>query len=403
MATRMMQRNNLADAFVLVNDEQTNAALKAAREQIGDAEWKKGYSPENKAIVRDALKEHGARYEQALKGNLVGAEVAETQANGETFRKLRVTLENEAGRTILSADMSSEFAQRLITKLDTATREHAGGEVSIGAFAKQTERDDRTFVDHVATMKGPDGQEVPATPGHFEKARERVEAAQKPMLDAGMKDRKILNQIAASTRESYFAEVAAALSERMVEQGIAPKAVTNERGALQAAAFPALESGIKDHDGVWHNLSAYEKDGHLVGTLQRRGGQPGEYEKVPLEFHPGELGGLQAEAQFPDGAPLLVSLSRSEPSETQPSRVDVRIFARGQDLEGKDTLEQIHEHPGRLRANEALQKIPDHREGKAIEQALGVDPKMLNPLPAREAQRAPAKAQEKQHSQGVQL
>ncbi len=403
MATRMMQRNNLVDAFVLVNDEQTNAALKAAREQIGDAEWKKGYSPENKAIVRDALKEHGARYEQALKGNLVGAEVAETQANGETFRKLRVTLENEAGRTILSADMSSEFAQRLITKLDTATREHAGGEVSIGAFAKQTERDDRTFVDHVATMKGPDGQEVPATPGHFEKARERVEAAQKPMLDAGMKDRKILNQIAASTRESYFAEVAAALSERMVEQGIAPKAVTNERGALQAAAFPALESGIKDHDGVWHNLSAYEKDGHLVGTLQRRGGQPGEYEKVPLEFHPGELGGLQAEAQFPDGAPLLVSLSRSEPSETQPSRVDVRIFARGQDLEGKDTLEQIHEHPGRLRANEALQKIPDHREGKAIEQALGVDPKMLNPLPAREAQRAPAKAQEKQHSQGVQL
>ncbi|MHB8201401.1 MAG: hypothetical protein ACYDD9_11375 [Acidithiobacillus sp.] len=403
MATRMMQRNNLADAFVLVNDEQTNAALKAAREQIGDAEWKKGYSPENKAIVRDALKEHGARYEQALKGNLVGAEVAETQANGETFRKLRVTLENEAGRTILSADMGSEFAQRLITKLDTATREHAGAEVSIGAFAKQTERDDRTFVDHVATMKGPDGQEVPATPGHFEKARERVEAAQKPMLDAGMKDRKILNQIAASTRESYFAEVAAGLSERMVEQGIAPKSVANERGALQAAAFPALESGIKDHDGVWHNLSAYEKDGHLVGTLQRRGGQPGEYEKVPLEFHPGELGGLQAEAQFPDGAPLLVSLSRSEPSETQPSKVDVRIFAKGQDLEGKDTLEQIHEHPGRLRANDALQKIPDHREGKAIEQALGVDPKMLNPAPAREAQRAPAKAQEKQHSQGVQL
>jgi hypothetical protein len=399
----MMQRNNLADAFVLVNDEQTNAALKAAREQIGDAEWKKGYSPENKAIVRDALKEHGARYEQALKGNLVGAEVAETQANGETFRKLRVTLENEAGRTILSADMGSEFAQRLITKLDTATREHAGGEVSIGAFAKQTERDDRTFVDHVATMKGPDGQEVPATPGHFEKARERVEAAQKPMLDAGMKDRKILNQIAASTRESYFAEVAAGLSERMVEQGIAPKSVANERGALQAAAFPALESGIKDHDGVWHNLSIYEKDGHLVGTLQRRGGQPGEYEKVPLEFHPGELGGLQAEAQFPDGAPLLVSLSRSEPSETQPSKVDVRIFAKGQDLEGKDTLEQIHEHPGRLRANDALQKIPDHREGKAIEQALGVDPKMLNPAPAREAQRAPAKAQEKQHSQGVQL
>lgn len=398
MATRMMQRNNLADAFVPVNDEQTNAALKAAKEKIGEAEWKKGFSPENKAVVREALKDHGARYEQALKGDLVGVEVAETQANGETFKKLRVTLENEAGRTILSADMSSEFAQRLITKLDTATREHAGGEVSIGAFAKQTERDGRTFVDHVATMKGPDGQEIPATAGHFEQAKERVLAAQKPMLDAGMKDKKILNQIAASTREGYFAEVAAGLSERMVEQGIAPKTVANER-----ATFPALEAGIKDFKGTWHNLSAYEKDERLVGTLQRRGGQPGEYEKVPLEFHAGELGGLQAEAQFPDGAPMLVSLSRSEPSEAQHSKVDVRIFAKGQDLEGKDTLEPIHEHPGRLRANEALQRIPDHREGKAIEQALGVDPKMLSPAPPREAQNAPARTQARQQAQGVQL
>lgn len=394
MATRMMQRNNLADAFVLVNDEQTNAALKTAREQIGDAEWKKGYSPENKAIVRSALKEHGARYEQLLKGNLVGAEVAETQANGEDFRKLRVTLENEAGRTILSADMGSEFAQRLITKLDTATREHAGGAISIGAFAKQTERDDRTFVDHVATMKGPDGQEVPATPGHFEKVRERVEAAQKPMLDAGMRDRKILNQIAASTRESYFTEVAAGLSVRMVEQGIMPKVVANERGALQTAAFPALESGIKDRDGVWHNLSIYEKDGQLTGSLQRRDVQTGDYEKAPVVFEPDGKGGLAALAAYDGGEKLTVSLSRSEPTLGGHEKVDVRVSSGDQ---------QIHEHPGRLRANDALQKIPDHREGKAIEQALGVDPKMLNPLPAREAYKTPSRLPEKQHSQGVQL
>lgn len=393
MATRMMQRNNLADAFVLVNDEQTNAALKAAREQIGDAEWKKGHSPENKAIVRDALKEHGARYEQALKGNLVGVDMAETQANGETFRKLRVTLENEAGRTILSADMGSEFAQRLITKLDTATREHAGAEVSIGAFAKQTERDDRTFVDHVATMKDAEGQEVPATPGHFEKARERVEAAQKPMLDAGMKDRKILNQIAASTRESYFAEVAAGLSGRMLEQGIAPKTIANERGALQAA-FPALESGIKDRDGVWHNLSIYEKDGRLTGTLQRRDPETGNYEKAPVVFEPDGKGGLAAEAAYDGGEKLAVRLSRSEPTQGGHEKVDVRVFSGDQ---------QIHEHPGRLRANKALQNLPDHREGKVIEQALGVDPKMLNPGPPREVQKAPAKTQEKQQAQGVQL
>ncbi|MHB1321735.1 MAG: hypothetical protein ACYCY0_09255 [Acidithiobacillus ferrivorans] len=389
MATRMMQRNNLADAFVQVNDEQTNAALKAAREKIGDAEWKKGFSPENKAIVRDALKEHGARYEQALKGDLVGVEVAETQANGETFKKLRVTLENEAGKTILSADMNSEFAQRLITKLDTATQEHAGKDVSIGAFAKQTERDGRTFVDHVATMKDPDGQEIPAAPDHFQKAKDQVLAAQKPLLDAGMSDKKILNQIAATTRESYFAEVAAGLSERMVEQGVAPKTIANER-----SEFPALEAGIRDPDGTWHNLSVYEKDGHLVGTLQLRDAETGNHEKAPVVFEPDGNGGLIAEATYEGGANLTVNLSRSEPTQGGHEKVDVRVFSGDQ---------QIHEHPGRLRANEALQKIPDHREGKVIEQALGVDQKMLNPLPPREAQKAPTRTQEKQQAQGVGL
>jgi len=399
MATRMMQRNNLADAFVLVNDEQTNAALKAAREAVGDAEWKKGFTQETRTIVRDTLKEHCARYEQALGGQLVGVSVAETQANGETFRKLRVTLEHGEDRTILSADMHSEFAQRLITKLDTATREHAGAEVRIGAFAKQTERDGRTFVDHVATLKDAEGKEIPATPGHFEKARERVMAAQKPMLDAGMKDKRILNQIAASTREAYFAEVAEGLSARMVEQGIAPRATEKER-----SVYPALESGIKDREGVWHNLSIHEKDGQLVGSLQRRSGQPGEYEKVPLEFSEGEAGGLRAEARFPsDPEPLVVSLSRSEASEQSQAKVDVRIFAAGKDREGNDTLTQIHEHPGRLRANEALQKIPEHREGKLIGQALGVDPKMLQPAPARTVQKAPDRTLGKQKAQGVEL
>ncbi|MHB8249232.1 MAG: hypothetical protein ACYDCX_10170 [Acidithiobacillus sp.] len=261
--------------------------------------------------------------------------------------------------------------------------------MSIGAFAKQTERDGRAFVDHVATMKEPDGQEIPATPGHFEKARERVEAAQKPLLDAGMKDRKILNQIAASTREGYFAEVAAGLSERMVEQGIAPQAVANERGA-----FPALESGIRDQDGVWHNLSVYEKDGQLMGTLQRRDVGTGHYEKAPVVFAPDGKGALVAEAAYDGGEKLTVSLSRSEPTQGGHEKVDVRVLSGDR---------QIHEHPGRLRANEALQHIPDHREGKVIEQALGVDPKMLNPLPPRDPIRAPMQSPDKRHAQGVQL
>ncbi|MBU2724049.1 DUF3560 domain-containing protein [Acidithiobacillus ferridurans] len=163
----------------------------------------------------------------------------------------------------------------------------------------------------------------------------------------------------------------------------------------------ALEAAIKDRDGTWHNLSAYEKDRVLVGTLQRLNAETGNYEKVPVEFCPGGVGGLQARAHFPDGSRLRVSLSRSNPSEIQSSRVDVRVYGEKQDMDGKVTLTQIHEHPGRLRANEALQKIPDHREGKVIKQALGVDPKMLNPQPSREAQKAPDKVREQR--QGVEI
>ena len=121
-------------------------------------------------------------------------------------------------------------------------------------------------------------------------------------------------------------------------------------------------------------------------------------------FQPTRLGGLQAESGFANGQKILVDLESSEPSEQQRlAQVNVRVFERGINERGALALNQIHEYPGHLRANEALQKIPDHREGKVIEQALGVDPKMLDPLPAREAYKSPARLQERQKQQGVEF
>ena len=173
MPVRMMQRNNLANAFIAVNDGPTNAALAAARTEIGDAAWKQGHTPEAEKIVRTALQAQSARYETELSGKLTGITLAETQANGEKFQKLRVTLENGADKTILSADLSSEYAQRLIAKLDRASQEQAGQTVTIGGFAESVERDGRTYTNHVATMKDAQKQEITAVPGHFEQAQER--------------------------------------------------------------------------------------------------------------------------------------------------------------------------------------------------------------------------------------
>ena len=400
MATnRLMQRNNLADAFLPVRDERAKAALDEVRAQVGDAEWKNGYSPEKRKLVRDALKAHGAGYEERIAGRLVGVQLAETQANGAVFQKLRVTLENDAGKTVLSADMDSEFAQRLITKLDTATREYPGEEVSIGGFAKMVERGDRTFVDHVAMLKDQDGKEIPAAPGHFEKARERVLAAQEPLRAAGMNNPKVLNEISAATREKYFADLTEGLNEQLIGKGIVPQVALPKR-ENGVEVYPALEAGVRDRESVWHNLSLHEKDGKLVGTLQRRNVETGSYEKSPLEFQKYGEKGLIAQTEFENGARLLVSLSKSEPTAGGHEKVDVRVFSMDHWPDGQEGLTQIHEHPGRLRANEALQRIPDHREGKLIEKDLGVAPGMLNP--AREASNYKAPDREQQRGQGVQ-
>lgn len=388
MATRMMERNNVVDGFVQVGDADSRMALNEARKQIGEDAWKHGASPENKQVAREALKARGVRYEEKLTGKLVDVSVAQTHPNGETRNKLRVTLEDGRGdKTILSADLDSEFAQRLLAKLDPAIPDHAGKEVTIGGFASLVERDGKTYANHVATLKGADGQEITANPAHNAKATEQVKALQQPMLDAGMTDRKVLNQLADSTREKYYLEVAESLSGRMKALGLSSEAPQK---------YPALEMGAKDREGVWHNLSLHEKDGELVGTLQRRNRETGEYEKAPLQFQPGELGGMQAEAEFPDGKAILVALSRSEPSEHRDAALQAQLYVR--DMDGKATLEPIHDRPRQVRMNEPLAAIgANSREARIIQERFGVGAKALEPYRAPEVvRRAPEPGKQKE-------
>ncbi len=389
---RLMQRNNLADAFLLVNDDATEKALAEARAEVGDAEWKKGFSPETKKIVRDTLQAHGVRYEEKLQGKLLDVQTAETQANGEKFQKLRVTLEQDGHKTTLSADLNSEFAQRLLAKFDTASKEHAGEVVTLGGFASPVERNGREFVNHVATLKDAEGQEIPAAQGHFQAAQEKARAAQEPLKAAGIADKKVLNSIAETTRETYFKELADSLHSHFVEKGIAPK--TAER-----ANYPALIAGVKDEQDRWYNVTAYasrENPDMLVGTLQRRDPVTGEYEKAQIEFKQIKGDRLTALAEFENGEKFVAALSASQPTEKGYIKVDYNVSRIEKDDKGKNHFVRINEKPGRLRENEDLARKPEAPERAIIEKTLGVEPRMLKPYDGPTHKRAPARAREQE-------
>lgn len=367
MPVRMMQRNNLANGFIPVGDEKTNEALAQAKAELGDAVWKQGYSKESEKVVRDALKAHGVRYETELSGKLTGVDLAETQANGSTFKKLRVTLENGADKTILSADLDSEFAQRLIAKLDNAIEKNAGQQVTIGGFAEVVERDGKTFSNHVATMKDAQKQEITAAKGHFEQAQERVAKAQEPMRQAGMGENKeVMSKIASATRETYFAEVVQGLAERMQEKGIAP-----------TQQLPRLESHQKDEQGTWRTVGFYvDQEGKAHGSLRINNQEQGLDERHKLEFRErtsqSGIPMLAASVTREDGSKLYVNVLPGENGTTGEKFLSAALGHKGPEQDAE--FQRIEGRGGGFKPNEAMIARGDQdRTAQFVKEKLGVD------------------------------
>lgn len=365
MPVRMMQRNNLVNAFVAVNDGPTNAALAAAKTEVGEATWKQGHTEETEKATRAAFKAQGARYDTELSGKLTGIALAETQANGEKFQKLRVTLEHGADKTILSEDLSSEFAQRLIAKLDRASQEHAGQMVTIGGFAESvTKEDGRTFTNHVATMKDAAKQEITAVPGHFEQAQARIAKAQEPLISSGMGDnKKVMHQVADTAREAYFAEVVQGLAGRLKEQGVAPQ---------QA---PRLEGHQKDEQDTWRSVGLYvDQDGKPRGVLSVENQEQGIKERHSVAFvertSKSGIPMLSAMAEREDGSKLYVNILPHENRTTGEKFLSASFGER--DPQG--TFRQIEGQGGGLKPNEAMRQLGDQdRTAQLVREKLGVD------------------------------
>lgn len=210
----MLQHNTIVSGFILVNDAATNAALTAAKGQIGSDEWKKGYSEERCKIARSTLKTAQVPVQYKLTGPITKVSTTETKdGEGNVYRKVRVALGTEKTSPILSLDVGTEFCERLLPKLGAAVALHGvGTEVTITCFPDVVERDGRIFVNHVASVKI-NGEEVKATKPHFQLAATAAATASDALVAAGVKDKKALNAVKASAKEEYFYALAQKLTE----------------------------------------------------------------------------------------------------------------------------------------------------------------------------------------------
>ena len=364
MPTRLMQRNNIVNGFVLVNDDATNKALDAAKAEIGEAAWKQGHSEEKEKIARAKIKEQGARYETQLAGKLSRVDLAETQANGATFKKMRVTLEAANGdKTILSTDLNSEFTQRLSAKLQNV---EPGQQVTIGGFTSSVERDGKEFTNHVATIKDASGQEIKATENHFEKAQEAVKAAQEPMVAAGMGENSaVMSKVAEAAREKYFEGVVLGIAERFPERENAPR-----------QEYPRLESHMQTPEGTWHSVGLYvDQEGKPNGTIAIQNKEQGIDERHKVSFYErdSQAGNhmLAASVTREDGSKLYVNIVPGENSYTGEKFLTSRFAEKAA---GAEQVQQIEGKGGSLKPNDAMIKLGDQdRTVQFVQEKLGVN------------------------------
>lgn len=216
----MLQHNTNLAAFVLINDEDTNAALAEAKTKIGDADWKKGYDPERCRVAQACMKEKKAFYRYKLPGKLLAVSTKETKdGSGNSYRKLRIELETEPGKTeILSLEVGTEFCERLLPKLGAAVRTHLGEPVSISCFPVQDERNGRQFWNHSASVKDADGNEIQAAIAHFPLATAKANAAAEALSAAGISDPKAIKAAKKSAKQQYFWDLANKIAAYCADQ-----------------------------------------------------------------------------------------------------------------------------------------------------------------------------------------
>jgi len=200
--------STILGGFYAQSEALTNA-VNAARHEAGDDLWKRGYSGNDpKGATLIAKKYFRAENVAAIvpEGELqhVGF-VTNRDASGNTYPKLRVGLVAANGdQLLLSLDVKSDVAQRLIGKLDNC---FPGQQIKVSAWPTTVQRDGRTFINHAVSVKGLDGKEIPTNSAFSASVKEICNGVEVALKSAGITDKKVIATAKATKRVDAYKEM----------------------------------------------------------------------------------------------------------------------------------------------------------------------------------------------------
>lgn len=194
------------------------AAIDAARRRVGDDTWKRGYAgsdPTGATVAANwELKEAGITPVQ-FEGELVHVGFVENRDNsGNIYPKLRVGVQSLDDQFLLSLDLKGDVAQRLVVKLDNC---QPGDYVRISAWPTFVERGGRKYVNHAASMKNGEGQEIPANSSFSATVKTQTEAVEATLKSAGITDKKVVATAKATKRIEAHKDLLLSIQARFSE------------------------------------------------------------------------------------------------------------------------------------------------------------------------------------------
>lgn len=203
--------------FFASNDHLA-AVVEAARATVGDDVWKRGFSgidPKGATVAaKKALQDAGIAPIK-LEGELVHIGFVENRdAAGNSYPKLRVGLHYLDDQYLLSLDLKSDVAQRLVVKLDNC---EYGDYIRISAWPTPVERGGRQYINHAASIKDSEGKEIPANSEFSAKVKAQTEAVEQTLKAAGITDKKVVATAKATRRIEAHKELLLSIQARFVE------------------------------------------------------------------------------------------------------------------------------------------------------------------------------------------